>query len=92
MLMIAEKKRFMTIISIAAFLLLVPLIAMQITNEVNWSVMDFVVAGGLLFGAGFTIEFILRKVKKDTSRISILAGVLIVFLLLWTEMAVGIFH
>lgn len=90
--MIAEKKRFMTIISIAAFLLLVPLIAMQITNEVNWSVMDFVVAGGLLFGAGFTIEFILRKVKKDTSRISILAGVLIVFLLLWTEMAVGIFH
>lgn len=71
--------------------LLVPLVAMQFTNEVNWALFDFVMAGILLFGTGFTYVLFARKIKSATRRVVIavlLAGVL---LLIWAELAVGIF-
>jgi hypothetical protein len=64
---------------------------MQFTNEVNWSIMDFVVAGVLLFGTGLTIQFVLRKVKTRKNRILICGIILLLLLLLWIELAVGIF-
>ena len=39
------------IIGIVAFVLLVPLTAMQFTDEVQWGPEDFALAGGLLFTA-----------------------------------------
>jgi hypothetical protein len=36
---------------------------MQFTNEVNWTLFDFVVAGVLLLGTGFICELVIRKVK-----------------------------
>jgi len=36
---------------VTTLLLLVPLGAMQLTDDVEWTVGDFVVAGALLFGA-----------------------------------------
>ena len=38
--------------SVAALVLLIPLIAMQFTDEVNWSGGDFVFAALLLLGVG----------------------------------------
>ncbi len=85
------NKRFMFLISAAALVLSVPFIAMQFTNEVKWSLFDFIVMGILLFGTASIIEFILRYVKTTTSRM-ILSGIaFIVFLLIWAELAVGIF-
>ncbi len=72
-------------------LLSVPLIAMQFTNEVQWTVSDFVVAGILLLGAGLVLELILRTIKKTAFRILTIAILLLVFLLIWAELAVGIF-
>lgn len=72
-------------------LLLIPLIAMQFTEEVNWSPGDFVVMGGLLFGTGLMIDLVLRKVKGTFPRIAICGLVLFVLLLVWAELAVGIF-
>jgi hypothetical protein len=39
-----------------AFILLVPLVAMQFTDEVDWGVADFVAAGVLLGGAGLLLQ------------------------------------
>lgn len=64
---------------------------MQFSNEVNWSIMDFLVAGVLLFGTGLTIEFVLRKVKTRKNRILICGIILLLLLLLWIELAVGLF-
>jgi uncharacterized membrane protein len=64
---------------------------MQFTNEVNWSIMDFLIAGVLLFGTGLTIEFVLRKVKTRKNRILVCGIIILLLLLLWTELAVGIF-
>lgn len=84
-------KNLVTLLSIVALLLLIPFVAMQFTNEVNWSAMDFIVAGVLLFGTGLSIEFVLRKVKTRKNRIIICGIILLVLLLLWMELAVGLF-
>ena len=64
---------------------------MQFTEEVNWTLADFLVAGVLLYGTGLLCELILRKVKKVKLRIALCIGILIVLLLIWAELAVGIF-
>lgn len=89
--MLPKPKTILLLISIVLLLLLIPLIAMQFTNEVNWSVMDFVMAGMLLFGTSLLIEFILRKVKSTKHRILLSGIVLFLLFLLWAELAVGIF-
>ena len=46
---------------VVALILLIPLVAMQFTSEVNWTLSDFVFAGVLLFGTGLTYELVARK-------------------------------
>lgn len=89
--MVAQNKRLIAIVLTVAFLLLVPLIAMQFTDEVNWTLSDFIVAGILLFGTGLTCELVMRKVKKIEYRIAICAAILAALLFIWIELAVGIF-
>jgi hypothetical protein len=62
--MTIQNKRLTGILTTVAVLLLIPLIAMQFSPEVNWSPVDFAVAGVLLFGTGLSCELVLRKVKK----------------------------
>jgi peptidoglycan/LPS O-acetylase OafA/YrhL len=86
-----KNKRLIGIVILIAVLLLVPLIAMQFTDEVNWKLADFVIAGILLFGAGLVCEFILRKIKTKENRIALIVVTVAVLLLIWAELAVGIF-
>jgi hypothetical protein len=46
---------------VTACVLLVPLVAMQFTDEVDWGVADFVIAGVLLGGTGLLLEVAVRK-------------------------------
>ena len=72
-------------------ILLIPLIGMQYTTEVNWTLFDFVVAGVLLIGTGIACEFVIRNVRITRYRIVICAFILAILLLAWIELAVGIF-
>jgi hypothetical protein len=72
-------------------LLLIPFVAMQFTSEVNWNILDFIIMGILLFGTGLFCELILRKVKSTQYRILICGLLLLIFFLVWAELAVGIF-
>ena len=89
--MLSQNKRLTGILITVAVLLLIPFTAMQFTDEVNWSPFDFVVAGVLLLGTGLLCELAIRKVKKPEYRFAICAGLLLVLLLTWIELAVGIF-
>lgn len=89
--MIMQNKRLIGIMLTVVLLLLIPLIAMQFTDEVNWSLFDFVVMGVLLFGTGLMCELVLRKVKKFEHRIAICAALVVMLFLIWAELAVGIF-
>lgn len=86
-----NNKRFLFLLVGALSLLLIPLIAMQFTSEVNWSPFDFIVMGALLVVVSSFIELVLRKVQKRDSRIAWIVLVFILFLLIWAELAVGIF-
>lgn len=86
-----QDKRLLGIIIFVSLLLVVPLIAMQVTSEVSWTIFDFLIAGVLLFGTGLILEIIIRKVKTKRNRILIVTFVLILLLLVWLELAVGIF-
>jgi len=89
--MIMQNKRLTGILLTVVILLLIPLIAMQFTNEVKWDLADFVIMGSLLVGTGLMCEMVMRKVKKIEYRIAICVGLLAVLFLIWAELAVGIF-
>ena len=86
-----ENKRLKLILLFITFLLFIPLIAMQFTNEVDWTPFDFIVAGILLLGTGLIFNLVVRKIKNIKYRIAICVALLIVLLLIWAELAVGIF-
>ena len=72
-------------------LLIIPLIAMQLTDEVEWSLFDFIIMGTLLLITGLMGEIISKKVKKYRHRVILYIVVIIIFFLIWAELSVGIF-
>jgi len=86
-----QNKRLFLILLSVPVLLLLPFLAMQITSEFNWRPSDFLIMGVLLLGLGMACELVLRKVKKSTHRLILVVLVLTAFLLVWAELAVGIF-
>lgn len=86
-----KNLRIIGIVSAVGLLLLIPLTAMEFTDEVNWTLLDFLVMGVLLLGTGLACEFVLRKVTRIGHRIAICLAILVAFLLIWAELAVGLF-
>ncbi len=86
-----NSRRLKIILIAVIVLLLIPFISMQFTDEVNWGPLDFVVAGVLLLAAGLVFDLVIRKVKNANYRIAIIIAVLIALLLIWAELAVGVF-
>lgn len=81
----------MLILAAIPLLLLIPFIAMQFTNEVVWDETDFIVMGMLLLAVGLGVEVVLRKIKSNKKRLLWIGIVLFLFILIWGELAVGIF-
>lgn len=81
----------MIILAIVVTLLSIPLIAMQFSDQVDWDIFDFTIMGVLLLGTSLLCEFVLRKVKTLQNRILLCGAILLVFFLIWAELAVGIF-
>ena len=89
--MFIQNKRLGVILITAVSLLFIPLLAMLFTAEVRWTLSDFVVAGALLMGTGLMLDLVLRKVTQTKYRIALCAALVIGLLLVWAELAVGIF-
>jgi hypothetical protein len=70
--------------------LLVPLAAMQFTDEMNWGAMDFVLAGALLFGAGFTYQVLVKSRRSRVYRLAMAVAVATLVMLIVANLAVGI--
>ncbi len=86
-----QNRRLKILFPIILFILLIPFIAMQFTDEVNWTAADFIVAGGLLFGAGLISEIVIKKTKNRKLKMVLLGAIFIILILIWIELAVGIF-
>ena len=76
--------------SLAVGLLILPFVAMQFTGEVNWSPADFLFAA-LMFGTvGLLLELAVRASPDWSYRGGIALAVLAGFVLIWSNLAVGI--
>jgi hypothetical protein len=75
---------------VTACLLAVPLVAMQLTDEVDWSLADFVVAGALLFGAGMTYKVVSARMGNGAYRAGVGVAVAAALALVWVNLAVGL--
>lgn len=84
-------ERFFHIARVTILLLLIPLVAMQFTDEVNWDLAGFTIMGLLLLSVGFLYELATIKVRDTKHRVVIGAAFLMGFLLIWAELAVGVF-
>lgn len=74
----------------AAALILLPLVAMRFTSEVDWSGADFLFAIGLVGGVGLMFELAIRLHPNRAHRGGVGIALGAAFLLTWINLAVGI--
>jgi len=74
---------------LAALILLLPLAAMQFTDEVNWDETDFIFAGLLIGGVGAMFELVVRKTRNKAYRGAVALALAVTFLTIWSNAAVG---
>jgi hypothetical protein len=73
----------------AALLLLLPLVAMLFTEEVDWGPGDFILAAIILGGTGLLFELALRRSTDNAYRTGMLLALVTTLLLAWSNAAVG---
>jgi len=83
------KKKW--VVFLPLLLLLIPLIGTLVSNEVNWSFFDFIIMGILILSMSFGIQQVLKTTNNRMYRILIIGVILFLFLLVWAQLAVGIF-
>jgi hypothetical protein len=76
--------------SAVAILLLLPLVAMQFSDDVVWTLSDFVLAGVLLGGIAGIYELIARRSGRIPYRFAVGVALLTSLLLVWVIGAVGL--
>jgi hypothetical protein len=74
----------------AALILLLPLLAMQFTEEVAWDLADFAIFGAMLVGACGTYELAARVTGNNAYRAAVGVALAAAFILVWMNLAVGI--
>jgi VIT1/CCC1 family predicted Fe2+/Mn2+ transporter len=84
-------RRQMLYVAVAtASVLMVPLLAMLFTDEVNWSPFDFIVMAILLFGTGLAYVLISKFSERLAYKAAVAVAVLAGLFLIWVNLAVGI--
>jgi hypothetical protein len=77
-----NTKRLTAWAAITGGILLIPLIAMQFSEDVTWTVFDFIFAGILLFGAGLAFELVTSRMRNTAylaaTGVALGAGVLLI--------------
>lgn len=81
---IMQNKIFLWIGAVTGVILLLPLLA-----NLPWSGSDFVIMGILLFGMGFFFV-VAARITPRKYRLVIGIGIVLLFLLIWGELAVGL--
>jgi hypothetical protein len=89
-LIIMYNKNIIRIALATAGILLIPLVAMQFTDEVSWDETDFIVMGVLLFGSGLMYELLASRSGTIVYRGAAGIAVATALLLVWMNLAVGL--
>ena len=87
----AIPKEIIISLFLTGIVLLIPLVGMNLSDEVDWSAMDFLIGGLLLFGASMVIQWIYKRANSRKHALLLTLFFIVLTLLLWAELAVGIF-
>lgn len=90
-----EKQRkfnqsILAVALVTVLILMVPLVAMQFTNEVDWSLADFIVMGALLFGTGLSFVLIIRFANNIVYKAASGLALGTTLFMIWANLAVGL--
>lgn len=88
--LIQQNRDVTSIVVLTVLTLALPIVTMQFSDQVKWTVFDFVVATVLLLSFGLTYVFIARKLTTMKGKVIFGAAIGFVFLLVWAELAVGL--
>ena len=86
-----KNKNIIRSVLVAELILLVPLVAMQFSDEWDWGVADFIIIGILLAGVGIACQLIVNGVKNNSRQAAVGVILAAAMVLIWIELAVGIF-
>lgn len=86
---VKQNQDIMNVFIATGFILMIPVIGMQVSSEWDWKLFDFIIIGSLLVTAGLSYIFAARKMKNHRFILGFVIALAV--LLIWTELAVGIF-
>ena len=72
-------------------LLMFPLVGTIFSDQVDWGILDFLIMGAILLFVGIAISLVSQKIKHPRKTLFYTFVILLIFFLLWTELAVGFF-
>ena len=79
-----------TALGTTVVLLVIPLVGNLVSTEVHWSAVDFFIVGCLFLSVSAGVLTIWRSLPQRKS-IPWIILLLLVFLIIWTELSVGLF-
>lgn len=85
------RKPLFGVFLVTGVLLLLPAAAMRFTDEVSWGPGDFVVAAILMLAAGSALV-VATGLSRRAHRLGMIGLVTFALLVIWAELAVGLFH
>ena len=87
-----EKSRLVKLVISWLIILFIPFIASQSSSEINWKFGDFIVMGLLLLIAFGLFEYARIKLKSKVKKYLAWFFIVILFVCVWIELAVGFFR
>ncbi|MDR6406460.1 MULTISPECIES: hypothetical protein [Chryseobacterium] len=89
--MMTTKQKTTLIFAAPALLIAAAFFGNNFVEGWNWSPFDFIIAAVLLFGTAFFVNLVANSKKNFVSKLIICSVILLVLMLVWAELAVGIF-
>ena len=86
-----KKQNIIRSVLAAELVLLVPLLAMLFSDEVDWGPADFTIVGILLAGVGIAYQLVVNGVKNNSRQAAVGIVLSAAMILIWIELAVGLF-
>jgi asparagine N-glycosylation enzyme membrane subunit Stt3 len=71
-------------------LLCIPLIGNIFVDGFSWSFFDFIIMGSLILLFSSGINLVLLRQKSIQYRVTVIGVLVLIFLIIWAELAVGI--
>ena len=88
---LAPRSKRLTPYILGLSLLTVPLVGTAVSDQVNWSPLDFIVAAAIILLTVGLIDLVRRRIDTIGKRLPYYALIAALILYIWAELAVGIF-